>query len=473
MRFLDKVRKTISTYNMCLEENEPVVVALSGGADSTSLLLAMHELGFEVHAIHVNHNLRGAEAKRDEDFCYSLCNELGIDIEIFSVDVNSYSIENKMSTETAARDLRYKAFKENANGIKKVIVAHNLNDCLETTIYNLTRGTSLNGLCGVAPVMYREDLDITVFRPLIECTRDEIEDYLHEKNIGFVTDSTNNSNDYTRNIIRNRVIPILAEINPSVVKTYGDTVKALRKDSEYINERATRLEYMLFNNKELDLSWLELTDMSLLSRVLTNWLSKYYNIKATRNVLNNIIQAVRTKSDVQLGTNVYCRVKDETLYIEQQEQYVDNEDYDSFSEVYDIEDIIKFTQTSSEEDKHNVIQFKHSTISFKIIESPKDAINIHNVFAINVGSNTPVKVRHRHPADRIKLYKRPTKAVKELFNSAKMDKFLRDKIVMIESNNELIFVDRFGVCDKLRCRQPIDGEKLVYIEVLINYNIEH
>lgn len=466
MRFLDKVKNTIETYEMDLQPGESVLVALSGGADSTSLVLAMHELGYNVHAIHVNHNLRGSESMRDEGFCYEICANLGIELEVASVDVKGYSIRNKLSTETAARDLRYKAFSENVRGIKKVIVAHNLNDCLETTIYNLTRGTSLNGLCGVAPTMYRKDLDITIFRPLIECTREEIEDYLSEKRVHFVTDSTNSSNDYMRNIIRNKVIPILAEINPSIVKTYGDTVRVLRDDNKYINDRADRLTNMLYNHKEIDLDWLDGTEPALMSRVLTTWLSEKHGIKVSRSILNNVIRAVKTKSSVQISKTLFCSVNGNKLTIEDRTGEVENKDFDLFNESSTVLGLNDFIYYGSP------IEFEHSTVTFKKINSPKDAMNVKNVLAINEENNLIITLRHRRPGDKIKLFKRPTKTLKELFNSAKIKNYQRDRIVVLENNGELIFVDKFGACDKFHCRQAVGDEKLNYFEVIVDYKFD-
>lgn len=462
MRFLDKVKNTIESYGMDLRDREPVLVAFSGGADSTSLLIAMHELGYDVHALHVNHNLRGAESMRDEGFCCGVCASLKIDIEVASVDVTTYGIKHKMSTETAARDLRYKAFSENRFGIKKIVVAHNLNDSLETTIYNLTRGTSLNGLCGVAPTMYRSDLDIKIFRPLIECTREEIEDYLKEKHIDFVTDSTNKSNDYTRNIIRNRVIPILSEINPSIIKTYGNTVKVLRDDNKYINDRASCLTRMLYDHKELDLDWLSNTDNALLSRVLTTWLKKHYNINVNRSILSNVIKAVETKSSVQISKTLMCKVHENKLFIENRTGEIENRSIDLNKETIRIIGLNDFVLSNAD------IDFEYSTIKIKKISTIDSTVNVKNVLAVEKDANITITLRHRHPGDKIKLFKRPTKSLKDLFNSGKIPNYQRDRLVVAETDNDgVIFVDKFGTCDKYRYRQPVDGEKLDYFEIII------
>ena len=151
---LDKIFGTIQKYHM-LEKGETAVCGLSGGADSVCLLLALRELaprlGITVEAIHVNHCLRGEESDRDEEFCRDLCRRLQVPFTAVRCDVRSFAQENGLSTEEAARELRYKAFAENSAG-KKLATAHNAGDDLETALLNLTRGTALRGMCGIPPV---------------------------------------------------------------------------------------------------------------------------------------------------------------------------------------------------------------------------------------------------------------------------------------------------------------------------------
>ena len=170
---IEKLKSTIKEYDLLPDFGE-VLVALSGGADSTALLLGLRELGYKVKAVHVNHNLRGEESDRDQSFCRDLCSRLDIPLVVESVDVRGYSEANKLSTEEAARDLRYAAIRRSADC--PIATAHNLNDCFETTLFNLVRGTSLGGLLGIPPK--RDD----IIRPLINVTREEIISYLKLKN---------------------------------------------------------------------------------------------------------------------------------------------------------------------------------------------------------------------------------------------------------------------------------------------------
>lgn len=230
---IDKVLNTIRKYRM-LDDGDSAVCALSGGADSVSLLLVLKELGYDVRAVHVNHNLRGDESLRDERFCIDLCRDLGVELSVESVDVLSYCKLNKLSLEDGARRLRYAAIEKHLNS-DRLCTAHNLNDCFETTLFNLVRGCSVSGLTGIPPV--RDN----IVRPLIEVTKDEILDYLKRRNQDYVTDSTNLEDDCSRNIIRLNVVPELLRINPSLYKTYSASLQNFKDADGYIESVSKEL----------------------------------------------------------------------------------------------------------------------------------------------------------------------------------------------------------------------------------------
>ena len=186
-KFLRKIQQTIAEYGM-LKPGEPVLVALSGGADSVALLLSLRELGYPVRACHLHHGLRGGEADRDERFCRELCAQKGVRLSVRRVDAAAYARETHESVETAARALRYAFFRETAGG-SKTATAHTADDNLETMLFHLARGTGLDGLAGIPPV--RDG----IVRPLITCTREEVEAFLAARGQGFVTDSTNLERD--------------------------------------------------------------------------------------------------------------------------------------------------------------------------------------------------------------------------------------------------------------------------------------
>ena len=227
-----KVERFIDEHGL-LEHGDKVLVAISGGADSVALLVALRKLGYTCEAIHCNFHLRGNESNRDEQFTKELCDRLGVALHTVHFDTKKYARENGISIEMAAREQRYAAFEEHrtATGAKAIAVAHHRDDSAETMLLNLTRGTGIKGLRGIQP------RNGNIIRPLLCVGRDEILDHLKWRGESYVTDSTNLTSDYTRNKIRLEVIPKLAEINPSILATLAATAQRIG-DAERIYRHA-------------------------------------------------------------------------------------------------------------------------------------------------------------------------------------------------------------------------------------------
>lgn len=236
----NQVLEYIKQNNM-LDANDRIVVGVSGGADSVCLLLMLEELkrlyDLELFVVHINHGLRGEEAMRDENYVKTLCNSLGVSCHAYQVDVTGYVKKNKCSTEEAGRILRYQCFEQEykERHCNKIAIAHNKNDIAETVLLNLTRGTGLKGLVGIEPV--REKL----IRPLLCVTRDEIEEYLCSRNIGYCIDSTNLEDIYSRNKIRNNVLPELASINEQVVTQIARCASGISEIESYLKKQTNEL----------------------------------------------------------------------------------------------------------------------------------------------------------------------------------------------------------------------------------------
>ncbi len=216
-----EIKKYINKYSM-LDKCSHVIAGLSGGADSVCLFMVLEKLqkeyNYTLHAIHVHHGIRGAEADRDLEFSRQLCEKYNIDFKAVYYDVPCYAKEQGITCEEAGRQLRYKTFREYAGQFKDsvIAVAHHMNDQAETVIFNMCRGSGIRGMRGMQPVKDG------IIRPLLCCTRTDIEDYLKKMGISYCTDSTNDSNDYSRNKIRHDVIPYLTEnINIQTVKNIG------------------------------------------------------------------------------------------------------------------------------------------------------------------------------------------------------------------------------------------------------------
>ena len=218
----DLVRAYIEKYQL-LTENRPVLVGVSGGADSIALLTILVELGYSCIAAHCNFHLRGEESLQDERFTKEYVEKLQIPFVKIDFETEQYAAENHLSIEMAARELRYRWFEEQRvhRGAQAIAVAHHRDDNVETLLMNLIRGTGIRGLSGIQPK------NGFVVRPMLAVSREEIQNWFAKRNLSYVTDSTNLSDAYTRNFIRLRILPLLEEVNPSVKKAIARTSEHL------------------------------------------------------------------------------------------------------------------------------------------------------------------------------------------------------------------------------------------------------
>lgn len=231
---IEKVKKIIIN-NELINNKCTVTVAFSGGADSTCLLYILNqikkELGFELIAHHVNHNIRGKEALRDENFCKEFCKKYNIKLLKSNVDAVEYSNQNHLTLEEAARVLRYEALKnQNKDGV--IALAHHLNDNVETIIHNLLRGS---GLLGIQGMEYKKG---KLIRPLLDFKREDIEKFLNNEKIDYITDSTNENINYTRNYIRKNIIPLFTNVNDKALEHIQATGKMIKDANDFIKSIA-------------------------------------------------------------------------------------------------------------------------------------------------------------------------------------------------------------------------------------------
>lgn len=212
----------------------PVVVAFSGGSDSVALLAVLHRLGYDCRAAHCNFHLRGEESMRDMRHCMEVCRRLAIDLSIRDFDVEAYRDANPgVSVEMACRELRYAWFDEllDAMGAQAVAVGHHRADRVETFLLNLLRGTGIAGLTSMRP------RSRNVVRPLLECDRADMREYISALGLEYVDDSTNAANDYRRNFLRNSILPQLDEVftgaSDAIMRTISNLegVEAIYRDA--------------------------------------------------------------------------------------------------------------------------------------------------------------------------------------------------------------------------------------------------
>ena len=245
---LKKIRQTLAEYNM-IDKGGSVLIGLSGGADSVCLTHALwqlkDELGIKLYTAHLNHGIRGNEAQRDEVFARVFSEKLGIECFVKNADIPAIAGKTGDSEETAGRKIRYEFFLELCKkyNISKIATAHNKNDNAETLLMNFMRGSSTGGLCGIP---YTRG---NIIRPILNVSREEIEQYCAKNGLDYVTDSTNLKDDYTRNKIRHKLIPFIQrEFNSNFVNTVSDncgavSVRQLKEQPAALRRRIVR--YML------------------------------------------------------------------------------------------------------------------------------------------------------------------------------------------------------------------------------------
>ncbi len=238
-----------------IEKGDHVIVGLSGGADSVCLLLLLKEareqLSCTLSAVHIEHGIRGEESLADAEFVRKLCEKQEIPCQIYPVDAPAFAKEHGIGLEEAARLLRYDCYQKEIKRVRqmsnnmesgiRIALAHHADDNAETILFQMVRGSGLTGLCGMPPKReLAEGADL--IRPLLGCTRAEIEAELLRRNQNFCVDATNNDVEYSRNRLRHLVMPQLAEVNPQAVLHISRTGALLTEVREYLMEQVQSAE---------------------------------------------------------------------------------------------------------------------------------------------------------------------------------------------------------------------------------------
>ncbi len=426
---LNKVISAIEKYEM-FKYNTSVAVALSGGADSVCLLYVLSTLkdkyGLTLSAIHVNHSLRGEESDRDEAFAKSLCEKLGIPITVKKVNARSLAEKTGESIELAAREARYDIFKKEAAGL--VATAHTASDNTETVLFNMTRGSGLKGVCGIPP---KRDIFV---RPLIFCTREEVENYLSENEISFVTDSSNLTDDYTRNFLRHRVVPALKKINPAAEKRVAEMCKTLREDEDFISSTARKIYILCLKNGRLDAELLSVQHPAIIKRVIALYLFEQHGITTDSLHIENCFKILFSsgKTGLSGGYSAICEKGFFNLVSDHKKK----------------DDV--FFEVETEE-----IDLKTTKINNLLL---KNAIDCGKI-------NGSLSIRTRLPSDSIRLRGRNcTKSLKKLFNEEEIPKELRNKIPVISDDGGVIWVYMAGVSERVAVSEKTGKALLIKVK---------
>ncbi len=438
---ISKAVKTVLEHSM-LAKGDTVGVGLSGGADSVALLhfLTVNKEQFEVKnikAVHIHHGIRGGEADRDLDFSKKLCEKLNIELISFYLDVPKEAEKTGESLEECARRLRYDCFARVE--CDKFATAHNLNDNAETFIFNLTRGAGLNGLCGIPYIRGK------YIRPLLDCSREEIEKYLQENNLDFVTDSTNLSDDYTRNKIRHNILPQILEINPAFYKSFKKCSASLNETESLLTDMASEFLSKARESEHLyNCNGFGECHNAIKNKIVALIL-KEQNVKnISREQILAVVNIIKKGGTANLSGGVTAFAENKHIYFGELKQY------ESFEKSVEL--------TSGK------VETPIGTFLINIIDK-KDLQNLNRkamdkLIDYDKISNT-VTFRNRLEGDEYKPSGRNTKTLKKLFNEKHCPVHMRKKMLILADGDTIAWTEFFGVSEY--CKPNENTEKFINI----------
>lgn len=426
----EDVLSVIKRYNM-LENCDRIVVGLSGGADSVCLLSVLNSLkaeyGFSLVAAHINHGIRGAEAQRDEESCKRLCESLNVPLEILHADIPTLSKQQGIGEEECGRIVRYDFFRSLAGERGKIATAHNLNDNAETLLLNLVRGAGSKGACGIPPV--RDN----IIRPLIETDRESIEKYCEENELQYVTDSTNLECEYSRNKIRIKVLPTLCEINQNAVGALSGFASRMREQEVFLESVVNEKYAQCVKNSVLYEAEFSALDIFLKKRIAGRFLSELSHGEVESKHIDDFLRFVGSGKTLVTASATEIVSRDGKIFKKPEQAEQVSVDFS----LDDKKVNLPFCEISIE---------RYDTKDLQNLN--KDMLD--NLVDCDKISNTLI-LRSRKDGDKFTFSKRRiTKTVKKLFNEDKIPPEVRNRMIILDSDGEVVWLRGYGTNKKFR-----------------------
>ena len=440
-------------------KESPILLGLSGGADSSALLHLLcgyaSKAGASIFAAHLNHGIRtedyGNEADRDEEFCRELCQRLGVELFVKRLDIPEMAAKSGRSLESEAREARYEFFSEimREKGIKILATAHNADDNLETQIYNISRGCGIEGLVGIPEVRPLESVDGgIVIRPILSAEKREILEYCKTNSIPYVTDSTNNEDEYTRNAIRHRIIPILEEMVPHVKRSSQKLSATAGEDADFILSTARQI--VSENGDSISARTLSSLHPSVAKRVIklmyeqiSGATLEYVHILSVLSLLDTD----KNGASVSLPDRICAKLIDGSLCFKA-----------------DARESAEPTAYSLELSRgFNKIEGTRFVILISDTK-PEDKINGYSLYA-----STKIKEEAARSLYATSRQAGMTitdgginKKIKKLMCDKKVPLYDRDTLPLLCSGNELVYAPLCATCDSAK---PHGGDKIIHIGI--------
>lgn len=426
-----KIRDTIDKHKL-IAPNDTVLIALSGGADSVFLakfLISIRdEFNLTLKAAHVEHGIRGKESLDDCKFVEDFCKENNIECHTLHINAIEEAKTAKIGVEEYSRNRRYEFF--NSITCDKIATAHNLSDNVETVLFRLARGSSLKGMCGI-PVKRDK-----IIRPIIEISSEEIRNYLNDNNISYCVDFTNNENEYSRNKIRNVIVPLFKEINEDFENTVNRFIKSANEDENFLDSAVNDVFQSVFLNNTLDLVKLRCYSVSEIKRVIIKYF-KLNKITLDEYHLNEIVKLVYEQSKTQIKENIFAISDKKLLRIA------------NFGNVVNFDNILIEKEVLSKSDFLTKCELSPKKFDFYC-----DCDKI-------IGN---VLVRTRKSGDKISPSGRNcSKTLKKLYNELSIPVENRDNLPVIVDDNGVIGI--YGYCVDERVSADKNSKNIMILNI--------
>ena len=428
METLKKVQLFIEN-NQLLSPECRVIIGVSGGVDSVVLLNILSKCGYDCIVAHCNFHLRAEESDRDELFVADLAKKNNLQYKKIDFDTLNYAKHHKISIEMAARDLRYSWFSmlQTELDAESIAVAHHSDDSVETMLINSVRGSGLKGLCGI------EARNGNIVRPLLCCSREEIENYAKKNGLTNIIDSTNAASDYLRNKFRNEIIPALEIINPSVKQTFLENMSKLRGVSKIYNEKIQEIKREISFTKEnqLYIDIPKLKQQADVNTVLYELLQAY---QFKNNIIDDICIGLNNPSGARYYSETYCILKDRNYLI------VDKIEVDR-----DYEYLIEAGTSEIEYPISLTFKDFQKIESFQVSKNPE---KIH----IDADSITyPLTLRHWRNGDSFYPFgMNRKKKVSDFFIDEKINRFEKEYLWMLLSEGNIVWITGLRLDNRFR-----------------------
>lgn len=431
---ITKIDAAVKKYNM-LTVGDSVVVGVSGGADSMLLLKYLiskrEALSLRLIVANVEHGIRGEESKRDSAFVEQFCKENGVEFHMLSIDAVKEADEAGLGVEEYSRNKRYAFF--SSFSADKIATAHNLSDSIETVLFRLSRGTSIKGCAGIPPVRGN------IIRPLIECSGSEIRAACKEMQLAFVVDSTNADNSYSRNYVRNVIIPDFEKLNPSFETAFMRFISNAAEADSALEQSACKCFDASFKNNTLLVEKLKKFDSAVIKKTIIKFLS-LYDISVDEIHLSGVYALLFKQGRFQIRKNIFAISDKKRLRIA------------VFEQTIDFDDIVVRKKITSRKDFLNNCELFRKQFDFFC---DYDKI---------VGGFT---VRGRDSGDEISPAGRGcTKSLKKIYNEYKIPVEDRENIPVICDDKGVIGI--YGYC----CDERVKIDNNTTSVVLLNIRTE-